>query len=120
MQGNKNAQCVLQFCSGILPSIISVFQTKVTRNSCAVDVSLQPTECLVGYPVHGQNEIVFEEDVAHDGEEIDQDEGQHSSENNGAAIAGDALYYVEQGFLSVNQIKELQRESRSRRTFTMY
>lgn len=73
-----------------------------------MNVLLLPTECFIGYPVHGQNEIVFEEDVAHDGEEIDEDEGEHGGENDGAAVAGHALYYVEQGFLPVNQIKELR------------
>lgn len=70
----------------------------------------QRTKCFVGYPVDSQNEIVFEEDIAHNGEEIDEDKSQHSSENNGAAIAGHALYYVQQGFFSVNQIKELEEE----------
>lgn len=70
----------------------------------------QRTECFVGYPVDGQDEVVFEENVTHNGEEIDEDKSQHGREDDGAAVAGDAFYHVQQGLFSVHQIKELERE----------
>lgn len=33
----------------------------------------QHTYSFVGYPVNSQNEVIFEEDVAHNREEVDQD-----------------------------------------------
>lgn len=69
----------------------------------------QLTESFVGYPVDSQNKVVLEEDVSHNREEVDEDKRQHSCQNNWAAIAGYALYYIQQGFFSVNQVKELER-----------
>lgn len=81
----------------------------VSRQENEKKCVFQRTECFVGYPVDSQNEIVFEKDIAHNGEEVDEDKSQHGCQNNGAAIAGHTLYYVQQGLLSVNQIKELER-----------
>lgn len=69
-----------------------------------------PTQRFVGYPVHSQDEIVFEEDVAHDGEEVDEDEGEHGRQHDGAAVARDALYDVQQGLFSVHQVEKLRGE----------
>lgn len=73
-------------------------------------VMFQRTQCFVGYPIDSQEEIVFEENITHNGEEIYEDKSKHGSENNGAAIAGDAFYYIQQGLFSVNQIKELEED----------
>lgn len=77
------------------------------------------TQCFVRYPVDSQDEIVFEEDIAHNGEEVDEDKSQHGCQNNGTAISGHALYYVQQGLFSVNQIKELQEEEEVRCVWEM-
>lgn len=52
----------------------------------------------------------MEENITHNGEEIDEDESQHGSENNGAAIAGDTFDDIQQGLFSVNQIEELEKD----------
>lgn len=46
-------------------------------------------------PVHLKDEVVLEEEEAHDGEEVDKDEGQQGSQQDGAAVAGHALDDVE-------------------------
>lgn len=80
----------------------------------------QRTQSFVGYPVNSQNKIVFEEDIAHNGEEVDEDESQHSCQNNGAAVAGYTLYYVQQSLFSINQIKELETGRSQRYVFSMW
>lgn len=62
---------------------------------------------LVGELVHLQDEVILEEEVAHDGEEVDQDESQHGGQDDGAPVARDALDDVEQRLLPVHQVKEL-------------
>lgn len=59
-------------------------------------------------PVHLQDEVVLEKEEAHDGEEVDKDEGQQGSQQDGAAIAGHTLDDIKQRLLSVDEVKELQ------------
>lgn len=67
------------------------------------------TQSFIRYSVHVQDEVIFKDDVSHNGEEVDQDESQHSGQNDGAAVPGDALDDVQQRLLSVDQVKELRR-----------
>lgn len=53
------------------------------------------TKGFVRDSVDGQDEIIFEEDVADYGEEIDEDEGEHSCQHNGAAISRNTLDHVQ-------------------------
>ena len=66
------------------------------------------TERGVGQAVHLQDEVVLEEDIAHDGEEVDQDEGQHGRQHDGAPVARHALDHVQQRLLAVHQVEQLQ------------
>lgn len=65
------------------------------------------TQGCVGDAVDLQDEVIFEEDVANDGEQVDQDESQHSSEHNGASVTRNTLDYIQQGLLPVYQVKKL-------------
>lgn len=68
------------------------------------------TQSCVGDTIHLQDEVIFEENVANDGEEVDQDERQHSGKHDGASITGHTLDYIQQGLFSVYQVKQLQKE----------
>lgn len=68
------------------------------------------TRSCVGDSVHIQDEVVLEENVADDGEEVDQDERQHSSQDNRAPVASHALDHVEQRLLSVDKVEKLRKE----------
>lgn len=68
------------------------------------------TECLLTHgcvwnPIHLQDEVIFEEDVANNGEQVDQDESQHRGKYDGASITCHTLYYIQQGLFSVYQVK---------------
>lgn len=67
------------------------------------------TQSFIRYSVHSQDEVIFKDDISHDGEEVDQDESQYSGQNDGAAVPGDALDDVQQRLFSVDQVKELRR-----------
>lgn len=66
------------------------------------------TRSCVGDAVHLQDEIILEENVADDGEQVDQDESQHGGQHDGAAVAGHTLDHVQQRLLSVHEVKKLQ------------
>lgn len=72
------------------------------------------TQSRVGDSIHLQDEVVFKENVADDGEQVHQDESQHCCEYNGASITGHALYYIQQRLLSVYQVEQLQKTKRVR------
>lgn len=63
------------------------------------------TRGCVGDSVHLQDEVVLEENVADDGEEVDQDESQHGGQHNGAPVARHALDHVQQRLLSVHKVE---------------
>lgn len=63
---------------------------------------------VAGQPVDLKDEVILEEEEADDGEEVDQDEGQQGSQQDGAAIAGHTLDDVEQSLLTVDEVEELQ------------
>lgn len=69
---------------------------------------------VAGQPVNLQDEVILEEEEADDGEEVDQDEGQQGSEQDGAAIAGHTLDDVEQSLFPVDEVKQLQGRDRPR------
>lgn len=85
---------------------------RVTTHACQEvnkeKKKFQHTYSFVWYPVNSQNEVIFEEDVAHNREEVDEDKGQHGSQNNRSSIASDAFYDIQQSLFPVNQIKELE------------
>lgn len=64
----------------------------------------------VGDAVHLQDEVILEENVANDGEQVDQDESQHSGQHDGAPVASHALDHVQQRLLSVHEVKKLGGE----------
>lgn len=67
------------------------------------------TGSCVGDAVHLQDEVILEENVADNGEQVDQDESQHSGQHDGAPVAGHTLDHVQQRLLSVHEVKKLQR-----------
>lgn len=66
------------------------------------------TRSGVGDAVHLQDEVILEENVADDGEQVDQDESQHGGQHDGAAIAGHTLDHVQERLLSVHEVEKLQ------------
>lgn len=58
-------------------------------------------------PVNLHDEVIFQEEEPNDGEEINQDERQHCSEDNGTTVPGDTFYHIQQRLFSVHQIKQL-------------
>lgn len=67
------------------------------------------TRSCVGDSVHLQDEVILEENVADDGEQVDQDESQHSGQHNRAPVASHTLDHVQQRLLSVHEVKKLQK-----------
>lgn len=63
------------------------------------------TRGCVGDSVHLQDEVVLEENVADDGEQVDQDESQYGGQHNGAPVARHALDHVQQRLLSVHKVE---------------
>lgn len=59
-------------------------------------------------PVYFHDEVIPEEKKAHDGEEVDQDDGQDSSEENRAAVTCHTLDDVKESLLTVDQVKQLK------------
>lgn len=73
----------------------------------------QPTVWLtlgfaIRQPVHLQDEVILQEQEAHDGEEVDKDERQEGSQQDGAPVARHALDDIKQGLLAVDQVKQLK------------
>lgn len=62
--------------------------------------------------VHLHNEVLLEEQEANNGKEVHEDEGQQRRQQDGAPVAGDAFYDIEQGLLTVDQVKELPERFR--------
>lgn len=56
-----------------------------------------------------QDEVIFEEYVANDGKQVDQNESEYSGQHNGASVTSHTLDYIQQGLFSVYQVKQLQR-----------
>lgn len=69
------------------------------------------TKCFVWDSVHSQYEVILEDNVADDGEEVDKDECEHSSEHDRAPVSRHTLNHVQQSFLPINQIKQLDRNN---------
>lgn len=90
----------MKLLSGLHPSV-----TPANNTEC---FSAALTWCMKSVHLHA--EVVLEEEEADDGEEVDEKDGQHSRENDGAAVPGHTLYHVEQGLLSDHQVKQLRRE----------
>ena len=61
--------------------------------------------------LHLHEEVVPEEDEAQDGEEIDEDDGQHRRQQDGATVTRHRLDHVQQSLLAVDNVKELKRKS---------
>lgn len=76
--------------------------------ACLCCMSVLFTQSGVRDTVHLQYKIIFKEDVAHDGEEINQDKSQHSSEDDGATVSCHTFNHIQQCFLSVHQVKQLE------------
>lgn len=57
--------------------------------------------------VHLHDEVLLEEEEANNGKEVDEDEGEQRRQQDGAPVAGDAFDDIEQGLLTVDQVKEL-------------
>lgn len=62
----------------------------------------------VQQPVHLQDEVILQEQEAHNGEEVDKDERQECSQQDGAPVARHALDDIKQGLLTVDQVKQLK------------
>lgn len=67
------------------------------------------TQRRIGYQIHLQDEVIFEEDVANNGKQVDQDESQDSGEHDGASITCHAFDDVQQSLFPVHQVKQLHR-----------
>lgn len=55
--------------------------------------------------IHLHDEVITETKKSHDGEEVDQDDCQHCSQENGASITCYTFNDIEKGFLTVDQVK---------------
>lgn len=66
------------------------------------------TRSGVGDAVHLQDEVVLEENVADDGEQVDQDESQHGGQHDGAPVPSHTLDHVQQRLLPVDEVEELR------------
>lgn len=53
------------------------------------------TECSVRDSVHSQYEVVLKDNVADDGEQVDKDEREHSSEHDRAPVSRHTLNHVQ-------------------------
>lgn len=62
----------------------------------------------VRQPVHLEDEVILQEEEAHDGEEVDEDEGQQGCQQDGAPIPRHAFDDIKQGLLTVDQVKQLK------------
>lgn len=62
----------------------------------------------VRQPVHLEDEVILQEEEAHDGEEVDEDEGQQGSQQDGAPVPRHAFDDIKQGLLTVDQVKQLK------------
>lgn len=69
---------------------------------------MQFTCIWASQPVHFHDEVIPQEEKAHDGEQVDQDDGQNSSEENRAAVTCHTLDDVKESLLTVDQIKQLK------------
>lgn len=69
------------------------------------------THSCVGDMVHLQDEVILEKYVTHNGEQVDQNEGEHSGQHDGASITSHTLDHIQQGLLSVYQVKQLRKQS---------
>lgn len=58
-------------------------------------------------PVNLHDEVIFQEEEANDGEEINQDECENCSEDNGTTIPSNTFYHIQQCLFSVYQIEQL-------------
>lgn len=62
----------------------------------------------VRQPVHLEDEVILQEEEAHDGEEVDEDEGQQGCQQDGAPVPRHAFDDIKQGLLTVDQVKQLK------------
>jgi len=62
----------------------------------------------VRQPVHLQDEVILQEQEAHDGEEVDEDESQEGCQQDGAPVPRHAFDDIKQGLLTVDQVKQLK------------
>lgn len=62
----------------------------------------------VRQPVHLEDEVILQEEEAHDGEEVDKDERQEGCQQDGAPVPRHAFDDIEQGLLTVDQVKQLK------------
>lgn len=69
---------------------------------------MQLTCIYASKPVHFHDKVIPEEEKAHDGEQVDQDDGQDSSEENRAAVTCHTLDDIKERLLAVDQIKQLK------------
>lgn len=53
------------------------------------------TQGRVGETIHLQDEVIFEEDVANNGEQVDQDESEHSSQHDRASVTRHTLDHIQ-------------------------
>lgn len=59
--------------------------------------------------IHFHDEVISKAKEAHNGEKVDQDDGQNCSQEYGASIACHTFDDIEKCFLTVDQIKQLER-----------
>jgi len=57
--------------------------------------------------VHVHVEVITEVDVAHNGEEVDEDDPQDGRENDGASISRNRANHIHQRLLLVSHVEEL-------------
>lgn len=60
--------------------------------------------------IHLHSEVILEEEEADDWEEVDEEDGENSSQEDGAAIPCNTLDHVQESFLPGHQVKQLQGE----------
>jgi len=57
--------------------------------------------------INFDHEVVFEEDEADDGKEINENERQYGSQQNRSAILGHGTYHIQQCLFTVDYVQQL-------------
>lgn len=58
--------------------------------------------CFIGQPIHFQDKVILEEQIAHNWEQINQDQSQDRCQDDGPSVAGDTFNDIKQSLLSVH------------------
>ena len=91
--------CTMVFCYLLL--------LKQAQTCCPVEwVTKVEVEVVTHQPLGLHDEVVLEEDEPDDGEQVDEDDGQHGCQQDGPPVPGDRLHDVDERLFSVDDVEE--------------